>query len=101
VAFQRVIEDLEARFGELVAAARSALEAAAADPWVKGSRGQLVAHPGFAVAVRLDTVAVKIATEILARRQLPDESPSGFDDLDDRVLDRLSERRRARNRERR
>jgi hypothetical protein len=54
-----VVDELEARFGELVAAAAAALEAASADPWVKGSRGQMVAHPGFAVAVRLDTVAVK------------------------------------------
>ena len=53
-----VIEDLEDRFVESVAAARQALNAARADPWVKGSRGQLVAHPGFGVAAKLDLVAV-------------------------------------------
>jgi hypothetical protein len=78
-----VIDVLEARFGELVAAARVALEAASADPWVKGSRGQLVAHPGFAVGVRLDTVAVKMAAEIMARQPAPGEAPTGFDDLDE------------------
>ncbi len=52
-----VIEELEARFVESVAAARQALAAARADPWVKGSRGQLVAHPGFEVAAKLDLVA--------------------------------------------
>jgi hypothetical protein len=59
---------------------------------VKGSRGQLVAHPGFAVAVRLDTVAAKMAAEVLARRPKPDDGATGFDDLDD-----LAERRLSRN----
>ena len=64
-----VIEELEARFVESAAAARQALEAARADPWVKGSRGQLVAHPGFGVAAKLDMVAVRIATELRMARE--------------------------------
>ena len=91
-----VVDELEARFGELVAAARVALEAASADPWVKGSRGQLVAHPGFAVAVRLDTVAAKMAADVLARRQKPDDGATGYEDLHRNALDNLAARRRAR-----
>ena len=64
-----VIEELEARFVESVAAARQALEAARADPWVKGSRGQLVAHSGFRVAAKLDLVVVRLAAEIRMVRQ--------------------------------
>ena len=56
---------------------------------VKGSRGQLVAHPGFAVAGRLDLVVVRLAAEIrMARRQQPETR------LRDE-LDELAARRRG------
>ena len=87
-----VIEELEARFVESVAATRHALAAARAEPWVRGSRGQLVAHPGFGVAAKLEMVAVRIAAELrLAGKQRRDER-TGFD-----AFDELERRRRGRS----
>ena len=48
------------------------------------------------MAVRLDTVAAKLAAEVLARRPKPDEPATPFDDLDETVDDLLA-RRRSRN----
>jgi hypothetical protein len=46
-------------------AAERAHAEAAAEPWVTGSTGQLVAHPGFAVAARCDQVAVSLARQLM------------------------------------
>jgi hypothetical protein len=86
-----VIDDLEARFEANVAMAGEMLEAALADPWVKGSTGQTVAHPGFAVAAKADEVALRLAVEIrMAQRAFPDEEPTEFDLLDELVARRHS-----------
>lgn len=45
-------------------AAVDALEAAQSEPWVTGSTGQLVAHPGFAVAAREEQVAMALARQL-------------------------------------
>ena len=78
-----MIDDLEARFEANVAVAHETLRAALADPWVKGSTGQKVAHPGFSVAAKCDEVALRLAAEVrAARRGVPDAGPSGFEELD-------------------
>ena len=69
-----LVGELEARFDANLQVARSALEAARADPFVEDSRGQLRAHPGFAVAKSADELALRLAAELrLCRRQFPDE----------------------------
>jgi hypothetical protein len=40
------------------------MEAAHADPWVKGSTGQPKPHPGFAVARACDEMALALYREI-------------------------------------
>jgi hypothetical protein len=86
--------DLEARFEANLEVSRLALEAAMAEPWVPGSKGQPVAHPGFAVAAKADDVALRLATELrMCQRQFPQEAPTTFDELDGTLDDLLARRR--------
>jgi hypothetical protein len=55
---------LRARLNANFAAAEMALEAARAEPWVKGSTGQPKPHPGFAVANACDATALALYREI-------------------------------------
>lgn len=48
-----------------VALARSARLAAAEEPFVEGSKGQLVAHPGLKVAAEAERDACRFATALL------------------------------------
>ena len=48
-----------------VVAARGARAAAAAQPYVEGSSGQLVAHPGLRVADTAEAAATRYATALL------------------------------------
>ena len=48
-------------------AAREALDAAGAEPWVEGSVGQLKPHPGFAVAKACDEMALALYRELTRR----------------------------------
>ena len=58
---------LRARLDANLAAARSALEAARDEPWVKGSTGQPKPHPGFAVAKACDEMALALYRELTRR----------------------------------
>jgi Ser/Thr protein kinase RdoA (MazF antagonist) len=55
---------LHARLDANIAAAEMALQAARAEPWVKGSTGQPKPHPGFAVAKACDETALALYREI-------------------------------------
>lgn len=67
--------------------ARRARAAAATDPYVEGSTGQMVEHPGFKLAAAADNRAMTLAKELLltpaARRRagVKDESPDGADPM--------------------
>lgn len=65
-------------------AAHGALAEAAAEPWVSGSTGQLVAHPGFAVAARCDQVALSLARQL---RLTPATCEAVMDESDDDTAD--------------
>ena len=78
-----MVNELKARMEANLEAAREALEAARADPWVKGSTGQLKAHPGFSVAAGCDAAATKLAVELrLQVAARPAGRPDPFADLD-------------------
>jgi hypothetical protein len=55
---------LRARLTANLAAAELALQAAGAEPWVKGSTGQPKPHPGFAVARGCDQTALALYREL-------------------------------------
>jgi hypothetical protein len=55
---------LRARLEANLAAAEMALEAARAEPWVKGSTGQPKPHPGFAVANACDATGLALYREL-------------------------------------
>jgi hypothetical protein len=55
---------LRARLEANIAAAEMAMEAARAEPWVKGSTGQPKPHPGFAVARGCDETALALHREL-------------------------------------
>jgi P27 family predicted phage terminase small subunit len=68
-----------------VALARAARTAAAADPFVPGSQGQLVAHPGLKVAAEADRDACRYASCLLltpVTRQRHDIQQPAADDRD-------------------
>ena len=85
-------------------AAADALVAAMAKPWIVGSQGQEVAHPGFVAAARADGVAIALARQLVltpaARKALaapaPVEAPAddSLDALD--AVDELAPRRARR-----
>jgi hypothetical protein len=54
---------LRARLEDTLGAAEMALEAARAEPWVKGSTGQPKPHPGFGVANACDATALALYRE--------------------------------------
>jgi len=53
------------RYVSAVRTAQVMREAAEAHPWVKGSTGQLVAHPGFRVAAEADRDAARYGSDLL------------------------------------
>lgn len=58
------------------------MEAAASEPWVKGSMGQLKPYPGFMVAARCDEVAAKLALQLRMLGAFgPPRGPDGFGEL--------------------
>jgi len=68
-----------------VCLSRTAREAAATEPFVEGSKGQLVAHPGLRVAAEAERDACRYATALLltpeARKRHDVHAPEGADDL--------------------
>ncbi len=75
---------LEANLG----AAEAAMRAARRKPWVQGSTGQLVPHPGFPVAAACDEVALRLYRELTA----------GLDELAAQIGAFLRDERRPRPR---
>ena len=72
------IDAMRAQMRAHLEAGAEALEAARAEPFVTGSRGQLAEHPGFAVAARSHDVAVRFARQLrIAGESVeePDENP--------------------------
>ena len=68
-----------------VCLSRSAREAAATEPFVEGSKGQLVAHPGLRVAAEAERDACRYATALLltpeARQRHDVKAPDHEHDL--------------------
>ncbi len=67
--FDREEARLQERLEANVTAAKAALEAATAEPTVKGSSGQPVAHPGFEAAARADEISLRLAAELRQLRE--------------------------------
>ena len=57
-------EALWARFHANLARAEAAMAEAIEEPFVKGSTGQLVEHPGFKVAARCDDLALRLYAKL-------------------------------------
>ena len=57
-------ERMWARFRANLEAAEEAMKAAEAEPFVVGSTGQPVEHPGFKTAARCDELALKLYREL-------------------------------------
>ena len=55
---------LWARFDENLARADAAMAEAIQEPFVHGSTGQLVEHPGFKTAARCDELALRIYAKL-------------------------------------
>ena len=61
-------EALWARFHANLARAEAAMAEAIEEPFVKGSTGQLVEHPGFKVAARCDDLALRLYAKLTEDR---------------------------------
>ena len=57
-------ERMWSRFRSNLEAAEKAMKAAEAEPFVVGSTGQPVEHPGFKTAARCDELALKLYREL-------------------------------------
>lgn len=88
-------------------AADNALSQALLEPFVEGSQGQLVEHPGYKIAARCDEKAMAFARQLrltpLARSSgRTDEKPKRpedpFDALDEGAVDEIAQARQARRR---
>ncbi len=60
---------LRARLSANLQAADAAMTEAMADPWVRGSKGQKRAHPGFAVAERCDRLVLDLEARLAVLRE--------------------------------
>lgn len=74
-------------------AADNALAQAEADPYVEGSTGQLVAHPGYAVAARCDGVAISLARQLRLSPMTRDAIEAEEDDVPASTIDEIAKRR--------
>lgn len=80
--------------------ADEAMVEAEADPFVKGSTGQLTEHPGFKVAARCDGTAISLARQLRLTRFVRSDATSDSDETEEdpilRARDELAARRAAR-----
>ena len=83
--FQDADAPLLESYVRAVCLSRTAREAAAEQPFVEGSKGQLVAHPGLRVAAEAERDACRYATALLltpeARRRHEIKAPQEGGDL--------------------
>lgn len=90
------------RFVENLEVAATAAEDAKAEPYVKGSTGQMTEHPGFKVAARCDAQALSLARQlkltpfVRENYAADDDEAEESDDPIQKARDDLAARRAAR-----
>lgn len=86
--WKRVDAELLATYCRNVALARTARSQAAAEPFVSGSQGQPVAHPGLKVAAEAEAAALRSATALLLTPEARKRHGVGAETVED-ALDEI------------